>query len=239
MGVHRALKNTRNLLAAHVRLARFPKRECSLCGFVGGFWPYGDPPRVGALCPRCGSLERHRLLAQWMQSNPVFDGARILHFAPEPIIAAQLKNHTTSYRSADLNPGPGVDAILDIESIDLPENSVDVVVCSHVLEHVNDAKALSEIHRVLTDTGLAVIMVPLIEGWDQTYEDPAITSPSDRRTYFGQADHVRWFGRDLRDRIEHAGFALSEFTAEEPFVTRYGLTRGEKVFLASPRQIGH
>ena len=39
--------------------------ECSVCGFVGRFRYFGDPPRPSAKCPRCGSLERHRLFALW------------------------------------------------------------------------------------------------------------------------------------------------------------------------------
>jgi hypothetical protein len=43
---------------------------------------------------------------------------------------------------------------------------------------------------------------------------------------------VRYFGRDVRTRIQAAGFSLEEFTAEEPLVHRHGLVRGEKVFVA-------
>ena len=78
-----------------------------------------------------------------------------------------------------------------------------------------------------------MLMFPIVEGWEHTYENPAHTSPQDRITYFGQVDHVRMYGRDVRDRITGAGFKLSEFTAEEPNVARYGLLRGEKVFVAT------
>ena len=78
----------------------------------------------------------------------------------------------------------------------------------------------------------ALLMFPISEGWDETYEDPAHTTLAARETYFGQSDHVRMFGRDVRDRIRKAGFNLSEFTAREPNVARYGLHRGEKIFVA-------
>jgi hypothetical protein len=78
-------------------------------------------------------------------------------------------------------------------------------------------------------------MVPIIEGWSQTYEDPTITSPLDRDRCFGQWDHVRYYGADLRERIRDAGFALDEFTAIEPLVADFGLSRGEKVFIATHR----
>jgi SAM-dependent methyltransferase len=114
----------------------------------------------------------------------------------------------------------------------LPDESYDVVICSHVLEHVDDRRALAEIRRVLTIRGLAVLMVPIVEGWDRTYENDAIRSPSERMLHFGQEDHVRFYGSDLRDRIRESGFDLQEFTAIEPDVHLHGLQRGEKLFLA-------
>ena len=225
--------NFKSTLRAVKNISKTEKHECNLCGHFGYFLPFGDPPRRGVNCAECGSLERHRLLGLWLGANSgVVDGAKILHFAPEPAMADLLKRRSSEYRSADLVPADHVDLVLNIENMDLPDKSFDLVVCSHVLEHVDDVKALEEMYRILTPGGRALLMVPIIEGWDETYEDPAHTTPAARETYFGQSDHVRMFGRDIRDRIRKAGFSLSEFTAEEPQVTHYGLQRGEKVFVA-------
>ena len=51
--------------------------------------------------------------------------------------------------------------------------------------------------------------------------------------HFGQENHVRYYGADVRDRIRAAGFGLKEFVASEPDVSRYGLLRGETIFVAS------
>ena len=169
----------------------------------------------------------------WLEANrDVVNGARILHFAPESTLAGLLQSHSSEYRSADLEPNIA-DTVLNIEEIDLPDDSVDMVVCSHVLEHVDDVRALREIRRILAPNGRALLMFPIVEGWDHTYEDATHTSPADRTKYFGQADHVRMFGRDVRDRITGAGFDLSEFTADEPSVSIHGLMRGEKLFIAT------
>jgi len=171
-------------------------------------------------------------MALWIAANTgIVDQARILHFAPEPFLETLLRSRSNDYRSADLRPG-AADTVLNIENVDLPDESVDVVVCAHVLEHVDDLKALREIYRILAVGGRALLMFPIVEGWERTYENPSHTSPADRTTYFGQFDHVRMYGRDVRDRITDAGFGLTEFTAEEPYVSRYGLLRGEKVFVA-------
>ena len=193
----------------------------------------GNPPRRGAACAKCGSVERHRLLALWIAANEaVIDGAKIIHFAPESAVASLLRNRTNGYLSADLTPG-AADMVLNIEKIDMPDGSFDVAVCSHVLEHVDDKKALSEIHRILAPGGRALLMFPIVEGWDHTYENPIHTTPNERNIYYGQSDHVRFFGRDVRNRIRNSGFSLDEFTAEEPNVARYGLLRGEKLFIAT------
>jgi len=171
------------------------------------------------------------LLKLWMAREvPNRDLGNVLHFAPEPALARVLKGHATQYTSADIRAGTG-ELVLDLERLDLPSASVDTVVCSHVLEHVNDEAALAEIFRVLSPGGLAVLLVPIVEGWDHTYENASVTA-GERALHFGQSDHVRYYGVDFRKRVRRAGFKLSEFTAEEPDVSRYGLGRGEKVFVA-------
>lgn len=225
--------NLRILVLAMINVCRSDVRECNICGHTGRFLPFGKVPRRAAYCAKCGSIERHRLVALWIDANPdLVGGARMLHFAPEWGLARLFKNRVSEYRSADLDPHLA-DTVLNIENIDLPDDSVDLVLCSHVLEHVDDTKALRELHRILTPGGRALLMFPLVDGWEETYEDSAHTSAAARTKYYGQSDHVRYYGRDVRDRIRSAGFTLTEFTAEEPSVARYGLVRGDKMFIAT------
>jgi predicted SAM-dependent methyltransferase len=155
----------------------------------------------------------------------------VLHFAPELSIRRYLQTQgLRSYKTADLF-APNVDLRLNIEKIDQPTSSYDAVLCSHVLEHVDDRKALFEIHRILRVGGLLIAMFPIVEGWDETYENEAVSEPSDRLLHFGQHDHVRFFGRDVREKFKTAGFELTEITAQEPDVSHFGLSRGEKIFL--------
>ncbi|HEY4265002.1 MAG TPA: class I SAM-dependent methyltransferase [Micropepsaceae bacterium] len=212
--------------------ASFP-RQCNVCGYRGRFRAAGKPRRIDARCPRCGSAERYRLLALWLDRHGAgLAQAKVLHFAPEAGVTAMLKTRVGHYESADIAPGRA-DRVLNIEAIAAPGASYDCVVCSHVLEHVDDAKALLEIMRVLKPGGVVLIMLPVIEGWAKTYENPAVQSPEDRKRHYGQADHVRYYGADVRTRIRGAGFALKEFTAEGPDVLTYALQRGEKVFIAT------
>ena len=76
-------------------------------------------------------------------------------------------------------------------------------------------------------------MIPIIEGWTETYENPAIKSGRDREIHFGQNDHVRYYGRDFRDRVTAAGFSIQEFTADGADAVKYGLARGERLFVTT------
>ena len=203
-------------------------RTCPICGYHGMFSPVKHKPEIW--CPGCDSRPRHRLLKLWMDRDMALpDGARVVHFAAEPWVRAEFERRGAHYQTADLNDL--FELQLDITSMDLPDASVDLLMANHVLEHVDDAKAFAEIHRVLAPGGQAVITVPMIEGFDDTYEDPAHDTPEARALYYGDADHVRWYGRDIRARMAAPGLTVTEFTAQEPDAAHYALHRGEKVFV--------
>jgi SAM-dependent methyltransferase len=207
-------------------------RTCPVCGYAGRFHAYGAPLRFDAKCPSCGSLERHRLLGAWAREHgDVLADADVLHFAPEPCLEALLRPVCREYQSADAFV-TRADLRLDIEDIDLPDESYDVVICSHVLEHVHDGRALHELYRIVRHGGTALLLVPIVEGWSETYEDASICDAAGRDLVFGQHDHVRIYGRDFRDRVRNAGFALDEYVAAEPAVSRHALGRGETIFVA-------
>ena len=129
--------------------------ECPLCGSkYRKFLPYGYVrSRANALCPKCLSLERHRLLWLYLtrETDLLTAFPRTLHIAPEVCIMRHLKPHFKSrpgqYLTADLE-SPLADLHFDVQQIPLEDNSVDVVLCNHILEHVaDDRKALRELHR--------------------------------------------------------------------------------------------
>jgi SAM-dependent methyltransferase len=205
---------------------------CNACQYQGRFRPFGFPPRMNARCPRCGSIERHRLIKLWFDRyGEQLAGSKVLHFAPERYIAELFKPIASSYTSMDIQENKA-DVVGNIEELQFADGSYSCILCSHVLEHVDDHKALREMYRVLSPGGVAIILVPVVEAWEQTYENPEITTAAGRQLHFGQPDHVRVYGADLRDRIRAAGFELTEFTAKEPDVSTYSLVRGDKVFVS-------
>jgi SAM-dependent methyltransferase len=206
---------------------------CPICGYRGKFRAYGRQPRYNAQCPRCESLERHRLLFLAFQQRGLLSGSeRVLHFAPESCLEKFIRSSSASYRTADFEPGRA-EIVLNIEKIDEPDKTVDLVIANHVLEHVDDRAAMREIHRILSDHGRMVISVPIIEAWAKSYDNPSITSLAERVLHFGQQDHLRFFGRDFRDRISDAGFSFEEFIASGQTCVDNGIQRGECIFICS------
>jgi len=62
-----------------------------------------------------------------------------------------------AFVGCDIQEGKGVDKILDLHNIDLPDNSVDTMFVLDVMEHVKyPFKAFDEIYRVLKDDGIVV-----------------------------------------------------------------------------------
>ena len=168
-----------------------------------------DWNRANAVCWRCGSHERHR--AQWLlfERRPelLAGAASLLHFAPEWNLRRRLARiHGLRYVTADLS-GSDVDLRLDITDMDLEDGSFDAVICSHVLEHVDDdMAAMRELRRITASGGWCLVMVPLDLTRQETYEDPAIVAPDDRRRAFWQHDHVRLYAPDIGGRLRTARF---------------------------------
>ncbi len=189
------------------------------------------PVRLGAVCPHCRSGERHRLFALAIERRHLFeDVGCVVHFAPENCLRTMISRNVKNYITADMVPGRG-SRVLNIEKIDLPDHFADVAIALHVLEHVDDRAALRELRRILVPGGLLITGVPIVEAWAKTYEDPAIVSEGDRALHFGAADHVRFYGRDFRDRLKEAGFSVEVFIGDGAEVVKYGLVRGDCIFL--------
>lgn len=210
-----------------------PVCEARLSGFLNLYRHYN------LLCPICGSLQRHRFMAifiqEWLMPRLPLDRTwKMLHIAPEPGLTARFSALPgIEYLSADLF-NPLAMEQMDICDIHHPAKAFDLIYCSHVLEHVeDDRKALREFHRVLTADGLVVIAVPITS--PSTFEDPAVTSPFERERLFGQHDHLRVYGWDVVERFKQAGFTVrvihrSDLVGESA-VERMGLAADETLFV--------
>jgi SAM-dependent methyltransferase len=185
--------------------------------------PYGYvTSRENALCPHCLSLERHRLLWLYLERETTLFSSlpHLLHIAPEVCLMRHLKPHYKSsperYKTADLE-SPLADLHFDIQQIPLADESFDVVICNHLMEHVeDDLQAMRELHRILKKGGWGVLLSPVDLARATTYEDDSITDPEERTRIFGQYDHRRLYGNDFADRLREAGFEVEDLD----YVTR-------------------
>ncbi len=108
----------------------------------------------------------------------------------------------------------GAELRLDIQNTGLLDGSFDVVVCNHVLEHVDDFRvALAEVRRVLRSAGFLICSFPMNPSVELLDEDPAV-SAGVRLRRFGQDDHLRVFGIGVRRFLEEAGFEVEEIRGE-------------------------
>ena len=186
-------------------------------------------PRLNALCPVCNSLERHRLQWKFFKDRTnLFSGDKLslLHIAPESCFSRVFsQSNSIDYLTADIMDFAMVK--MDITNIQYPDNYFDIILCSHVLEHIeDDKKAMSELSRVLNPNGWAILQVPILV--DKTYEDFAILDPVEREQKFGQSDHVRIYGPDYRQRLEESGFTVDVISFLDTFNiadrTKYGFS---------------
>lgn len=141
------------------------------------------------------------------------DRPRVLHVAPEPAVRWVVERlDRASYVSVDAQPG-AADLAADVEALPFRDGSFDLVICSHVLEHVtDDRRALAELARVVSERGEVLLLTPLNHDFPATIEDPS-AAPQERLARFGQEDHVRIYGRDLPARIEAAGLRVRRYDA--------------------------
>jgi SAM-dependent methyltransferase len=169
-------------------------------------------------CPRCGATDRDRLYALYLKQE--FDRMDVtkkylfIDFGPsEPLSRSLRKYPFLNYRSADLFLD-NVDDRVDIADMPIyKDNSIDIFLCSHVLEHVeDDRKAIAELYRILNQDGWGIVMAPILLTLSDVYEDASIKSDADKWKHFGQPDHFRLYSKQgFIARLEEAGFEVNQF----------------------------
>jgi len=200
---------------------------------------YGQNIRKNALCPGTLSLERHRLLWIFFKTKTTFfsDKIKVLHFAPEQPFYNKFKSiKNWDYITSDLD-SPIADVKADICKLPFKNSEFDLIICNHVLEHINeDIKAMKELYRVLKKGGTAILQVPLNENKVKTFEDFNVIDPKKKSELFGQYDHVRKYGLDYYERLKSVGFLvkkidiLKDLSIEEKI--KFCLHNSEKIPVA-------
>jgi len=264
MSIVRAMRNTVRSVPQPVR---FGARKlfygggasvCPMCGNAVRTW-LGHGGRAAVLyerkvvggmrrehdeCPICRSADRTRLMMLCLR-DVLHAGARplkIMHVAPDFGLYLWLRGRKQiDYvpTDLDLRRYRHMNIVVRADLTDLPfeAETFDVVICSHVLEHVpDDHKAMSEIRRVLKPGGAALLMAPMATDGAGTDEDAAVVDPDERDRRFGQWDHVRLYAPDdFAARLAGAGFEVKVFNGFDAFpeeAARLQLNPEERLFVA-------
>lgn len=185
---------------------RGSKYECTICKIKLREWIILD--NRDKICPNCGSLSRDRRLWQLIENNYLINNSKVLDFSPSRSLYRKWKKQNVVYKASDLSGDFISDNQYDITAIPENNESFDLIICYHVLEHViDDLSAMKELYRILKPTGTILIQTPFKEG--EIYEDYTIISEKDRLKHFGQEDHVRIYSVEgLKKRLKETGFEV-------------------------------
>ncbi|MBV9992161.1 MAG: methyltransferase domain-containing protein [Alphaproteobacteria bacterium] len=169
--------------------------------------------RDNARCASCQAMERTRLLWLILERNGLFrPGLRVMHVAPElPLAKRFAELQGERYFACDVDAARYNSTFTTIRAIDLcadlvklPSRCFDVILHSHVLEHLKGSpeEVLGEFERILKPGGHHFLSVPV--SGEETREDLSDDlSDAERSMLFGQHDHMRIFGRrDLPSMLD-------------------------------------
>jgi predicted SAM-dependent methyltransferase len=186
------------------------KVQCDCCGWQGHrFFLYTivsgrRVQRTRDFCPRCHALERQRQLVRHLRDKTHFSSLHaptILDIGPSKAVVGWFRRQSlTNIITIDLRPGIAM-LTMDVTKLGLKADVFDLIVCSHVLEHLpDDLTAMREILRVLKEKGICLFQVPIQAGLLETveYDQP---KPEEH-------NHLRAYGEDFESRLSSAGFEV-------------------------------
>jgi len=181
------------------------KYKCNVCD--KNLRKYIPTTNGDFLCPNCGSLQRNRRLWFELETEFIQPNISILDFSPSRCLYRKLKKiKSINYHSTDLSGDFIADYQYDITNLKIENNSFDLVICYHILEHIiEDISAMREMYRIMKPGAKALIQTPFKDG--TIYEDYSIISNEERVKHFGQEDHVRVYSViGLKERLESCNF---------------------------------
>lgn len=209
------IRHPKRVLVLYNKLGN--RKRCNICGNTfSNFIPYktgeiigvaGEFKMVGSVnknfgCPYCGAHDRTRHIFMFFDKLCLwkyFEDSSILHCSPEKQIYEKIKDLTyQKYVVSDIeiNEYNFAKEIvrIDFTKINYPDESFDIIIANHVLEHIPKfEEAIKEIYRVLKTGGFAILQTPYSELLKNTFQDEGINTDNLRLKFYGENDHYRIF----------------------------------------------
>ena len=221
------------------------QKRCSCCGQKVYYWPLSDyyareakkyhyrevvPQLLNEeeyTCPCCMASDRDRVMVsflEWLELQNAAGEESLLQIAPAKPISHWIYGNCPgiTYHTTDLYM-QGVTFQTDIQDMkEVSDESYNYIICSHVLEHVqDDRKAMRELHRILKPDGMVLFLVPIALNIEHIDEEWGLTEAENWHR-FGQGDHCRLYAqKEMVERLQESGFCVRQL-GKEFF--------GEKVF---------
>ncbi|HCR76307.1 MAG TPA: SAM-dependent methyltransferase [Chryseobacterium sp.] len=222
------VKNEENFRKILKPLYKGKNHQCNVCETL--LKSFAKLNNGDLICPVCGSISRTRRLYKLLNEEFIVPDIAILDFSPFRILYRKWKKKTNiQYFATDFGTDFIADYRYDITNIDCKDETFDLIICYHILEHiVDDKKAMSELYRVLKKNGTVLIQTPFKEG--EIYEDYSIVTEKERLKHFGQEDHVRIYSVEgLKERLQDSGFFVNVKIFEKDIYL--GLQKNETVII--------
>lgn len=238
-----------HLFNFYIKISKY-RYYCSLCnhhirhfdysGTESAVWDLYDT--IGGnhradRCPYCNSIGRDRMVHFFLKKEKNWKDKKVLHVAPEKQLSKWIQSKGCEYLSIDKkedcysNRYDSCVQKADITQLEFSDNSFDIIICNHVLEHVeNDNLAMIELFRVLKEYGLAIIQVPIALNLKKTIEGNSQLTEEQRFCMFGHPDHRRLYGKDFMTRLENNGFEVKLIFVKTNHL-KYGIDKREPLIV--------
>ncbi len=154
---------------------------------------------------RIYDLREKSLLLYFQSHGGLLQGKSVLHFAPEQALEEWMRpmapQLNMNYRTVDPFRS-GVDLREDLSALSLPDHSVDLIICHHILDLIpDDLRAMRELLRVLRPGGL------LQASCHESRHNEQVTNWMIKDDSLH--GYIRQYGRDLPARLAQAGFNVT------------------------------
>ncbi len=201
--------------------------HCSLCNYSSSSFLHKSNSfgiSWNSACPCCDSRSRHRgLIFIYRRYLNIQVGKKILHFAPEPLLEYEIRQHKDhEYYTTDFKMENVDFPKEDVQNLNFQTSTFDVLLSNHVLEHVqDDKKAVAEMSRVLKPGGIAIITVP--GDWRRNY-----TKVFSHLNFNG---HYRDYGLDILNILKPNFMKVTKYSLYKNSGEMYAIKPSEVAFI--------